>query len=81
MNTEHNIESIIENQKLILERIAGIESMLFAVFQIQGNFIGELKDGDKGSPKEILKNYSKHPDEMIEYYHKQIADRFRQYQP
>jgi hypothetical protein len=81
MSTEHNIESIIENQRLILERMAGIESMLFAVFQIQGNFIRELKNEDKGSRKEILKNYSKHPDEMLEHFHKQSLDRFRPYQP
>ena len=78
MNHDPQMQAMLENQKLILERLAHIEADLHAVFQIQGDYLkGEL-DADQARRDDIRSNYSKLPEAMIEYYLSQGLNKHQQ---
>ena len=79
MQDDERIDAILDNQKLILERLAHIEAHLDAVYHIQGDYLkGCLSTEDQTHRDGVLANYSKRPEAMLGYYREQGENRFRQ---
>lgn len=78
MQDDERIDAILDNQKLMLERLAHIEAHLDAVFQVQKDYLkGVLSTEGQAQRDGMLANYSKLPEAMIGYYHEQGLKQFR----
>jgi hypothetical protein len=79
MQDDERIDAILDNQKLILERLAHIEAHLDAVYHIQGDYLkGCLSTEDQTQRDGVLANYTKRPEAALEHFRAQGVNRFQQ---
>ena len=80
MESDSNLQAIIENQRLILERLSHIETRLNAVFQIQGDFLKGVLNEPEQRRADVRQRYAQLPDDMIEVFQEEGLNKHRPFQ-